>query len=142
MKVLWLRHAEEALYRTEAYILKEYGLSASDRFIKEVRDVAYLLEKMPELGHFEPLLSHYEQGYRSIVINKLNKLIYSTFGSLLEQRIRLIKRIIHGLWISRIIPNFTNYRAKPLRDVSNGIQNKMTLDTCVACRELVEFDIN
>ena len=36
--------------------------------------------------------------------------------------------------ISRII--------KPLRDVSNGIQNKMTLDTCVACRELVEFDIN
>ena len=76
MRVLWLRHAEEALYRTEAYILKEYGQNVSDRFIKEVRDVAYLLEKMPELGHFEPLLSHHEQGYRSIVINRLNKLIY------------------------------------------------------------------
>ena len=76
MRVLWLRHAEEALYRTEAYILKEYGQNVSDRFIKEVRDVAYLLEKMPELGHLEPLLSHHEQGYRSIVINRLNKLIY------------------------------------------------------------------
>ena len=40
--------------------------------------------------------------------------------------------------ISRIIER----NRKPLRDVSNGIQNKMTLDTCVACRELVEFDIN
>lgn len=69
MKVLWLRHAEEALYRTEAYILKEYGESASGRFIKEVREIAYLLEKMPELGHYEPLLSHHEQGYRSIVRN-------------------------------------------------------------------------
>ena len=37
---------------------------------------------------------------------------------------------------------YTEFHEKPLRDVSNGIQNKMTLDTCVACRELVEFDIN
>jgi len=76
MKVIWLNRAEMSMRRTEAYILQEYGEIARDRFMKEVEGVAYLLEKMPELGHFEPLLANYEQGYRCIVINHLNKLIY------------------------------------------------------------------
>lgn len=76
MKVIWLDRAETALRHTEKYILQEYGEIVRDRFMQEVKDVAYLLEKMPELGHFEPLLSDYGQGYRSIVINRLNKLIY------------------------------------------------------------------
>jgi len=76
MKVIWLYRAEVSLRRIEEYILREYGEIVRERFIQEVKDVAYLLEKMPELGHFEPLLSEYTQGYRSIVINHLNKLIY------------------------------------------------------------------
>lgn len=35
-----------------------------------------MLPIFSELGHFEPLLSDYGQSYRSIVINRLNKLIY------------------------------------------------------------------
>ena len=76
MKVIWLHRAEMSLHSIEEYILSEYGEIVRERFMQEVKDVAYLLEKMPELGHFEPLLSEYEQGYRSIVINHLNKLIY------------------------------------------------------------------
>ena len=76
MKVLWLNRAETSMRRTEEYILQEYGEMARNRFIQEVKSVAYLLEKMPELGHFEPLLANYKQGYRCIVINRLNKLIY------------------------------------------------------------------
>ena len=76
MMVIWLEHAEMALRRTEEYIYQEYGEKSRKEFMLEVENVAYLLEKMPELGHFEPLLSEYEQGYRSIVINHLNKLIY------------------------------------------------------------------
>lgn len=76
MKVIWLNRAEMSMRRTEAYILQEFGEIARKRFMQEVEDVAYLLEKMPELGHLEPLLAEYEQGYRCIVINRLNKLIY------------------------------------------------------------------
>lgn len=76
MNVIWLERAEKSMRQTEAYILQEYGEIASERFLQEVQDIAYLLEKMPELGHFEPFLAEYEQRYRSIVINRLNKLIY------------------------------------------------------------------
>ena len=76
MKVIWLNRAELSLRRTEEYIFREYGEVICERFMQEVKNVAYLLEKMPELGHHEPLLADYEQGYRSIVINRLNKLIY------------------------------------------------------------------
>lgn len=76
MNVIWLERAEKSMRHTESYILREFGEMASEHFIKEVKEVAYLLEKMPELGHFEPLLAEYKQGYRSIVINRLNKLIY------------------------------------------------------------------
>lgn len=95
MKVVWLNRAETSLRRTEEYILREYGDMARERFIQEVKDVAYLLEKMPELGHFETLLSGYEQGYRSIVINRLNKLIYY---------IRDNKVLIAALWDCRREP--------------------------------------
>lgn len=76
MKVIWLQRAEKALHQTGSYLLQEFGEVAYEKFIHDVEDVAYLLEGMPELGHYEPLLSHYPQGYRSIVINCLNKLIY------------------------------------------------------------------
>lgn len=76
MKVIWLNRAEMSMRRTEEYILQEFGETARKHFMQEVESVAYLLEKMPELGHFEPLLADYKQGYRCIVINRLNKLIY------------------------------------------------------------------
>lgn len=76
MKVIWLNRAETSMRRTEEYILQEFGEIARKHFMQEVENVSYLLEKMPELGHFEPLLANYEQGYRCIVINRLNKLIY------------------------------------------------------------------
>ena len=95
MNVIWLAHAEKSLRRTEEYILQEYGEKSRGRFMQEVEDVAYLLEKMPELGHFEPLLSRYKQGYRSIVINHLNKLIYY---------IRDNKILIAALWDTRREP--------------------------------------
>ena len=76
MKVIWLNRAEASMRRTEEYILRAFGETARKRFMQEVEEVAYLLEKMPELGHLEPLLADYEQGYRSIVIQHLNKLVY------------------------------------------------------------------
>ena len=95
MRVIWLAHAEAALRNTEEYILQKYGEISRERFMLEVEDIAYLLEKMPELGHFEPLLTNYEQGYRSIVINHLNKLIYYIKGN---------EIIIVALWDCRREP--------------------------------------
>lgn len=76
MRVIWLRRAENALHHTEEYILREFGTRACNHFLREIEGVSYLLERMPELGHYEPILSEYKQGYRSIVINRLTKLIY------------------------------------------------------------------
>ena len=95
MKVIWLNRAETSLHRTEEYILQEFGQTACERFHQDVKNVAYLLEKMPHLGHYEPLLSDYKQGYRSIVINRLNKLIYY---------IRDNKVLIAALWDCRREP--------------------------------------
>lgn len=42
MKVIWLDRAETALRHTEKYLLQEYGEIVRDRFMQEVKDVAYL----------------------------------------------------------------------------------------------------
>ena len=80
MKVTWSAKAEDAMHQIEYYILAKFGEDSRSQFMKEVERVAYLLEEMPDIGHPEPLLAHRPQGYRSITIHRLSKMVYYIHG--------------------------------------------------------------
>ena len=76
MKVVWSPAASEALVKTATYIRKEFGSKSKKRFLDEIKHTAKLLKQYPNLGMVEPLLEGTPVLYRSIVVNRLNKLVY------------------------------------------------------------------
>lgn len=85
MKVIWMEQAEEALNRTVKYICDQFGARASERLLKETYNTGCLLEDNPYLGSIEPLMAHRKITYRSIVVNRLNKIVYR----IMEDRIEI-----------------------------------------------------
>ncbi|MBR6191357.1 MAG: type II toxin-antitoxin system RelE/ParE family toxin [Prevotella sp.] len=76
MRVKWNNQAKAQLYNTAAYIGYLFGKKAMVSFMKDVVKKTSLLEVSPELGKIEPLLSDRSVTYRSLVIGKLNKIVY------------------------------------------------------------------
>ena len=76
MKVVWMEQAEEALNRTVKYISGQFGVRASERLLKETYNTGCRLKDNPYLGSIEPLMAHRTMTYRSIVVNRLNKIVY------------------------------------------------------------------
>jgi plasmid stabilization system protein ParE len=95
MKVVWTEQAEEALNKTVTFIHDEFGYNAARRYVKSVYNVGNLLASNPHLGHLEPLLADLTIGYRSIVVNRLSKLIYRIVDDRIE---------IADLWDTRREP--------------------------------------
>ena len=85
MKVVWMEHAENALNHTANNITVMFGKKASDKLLEKVYHVGCLLENNPFMGAMEPLLAHRTISYRSIVINRLSKLVYR----IVEDRIEI-----------------------------------------------------
>ena len=84
MKVRWSIEANEALNDTADFIQKEFGRKARWRFKNEVRRVNNLLKANPNLGPIEPLLADLPSTYRSIVVNRLNKIVYRVVDDHIE----------------------------------------------------------
>ena len=76
MKVVWSKQAALALRDTTTYIRKEFGQAAKQKFLREVHYINDLLSTTPELGAIELLLTDLPINYRSIVVNRLNKIVY------------------------------------------------------------------
>lgn len=76
MKVIWNNWSENLLLHTADYILAEFGQDARNKFLQDVYHIATLLETNPNLGKTEPLLANAPVLYRSIVVNRLSKIIY------------------------------------------------------------------
>ena len=76
MKVIWMDQAEDSLSSTAKYIRSQFGQKAAERFLKEAYHLGCLLENNPNLGTIEPLMAHRAITYRSIVVNRLNKMVY------------------------------------------------------------------
>ena len=81
MKVSWSKRASDAVVRTSDYIFSSFGQRTSDEFLQEVQHVSDLLEDNPYLGPPEPLLAHKPKQYRSVVVNRLNKVVYYVNGN-------------------------------------------------------------
>ena len=76
MRVIWHPDAQNRLRQAAAYIQTEYGRRSSAKFIKEVYRSERLIAKFPYLGIAEPILADAPVSYRSIVVNRLNKMVY------------------------------------------------------------------
>ena len=76
MKVIWYTRARLRWLSTGDYIRQAFGVRAQETFILSTAEWIGILKQMPQAGMLEPLLTHRTKDYRSVVINKLNKLIY------------------------------------------------------------------
>ena len=76
MKIRWHKRAAAALHQVEDYLLREFGESVRQEFMQEVEQAVSALAEMPAMGRLDPLFSHREQAYRSIIVRRLNKVVY------------------------------------------------------------------
>ena len=61
---------------TALHIKQDFGRMSRDNFLAKVNEVRMLLADNPYLGPVEPLLADRMQTYRSVVVAKLNKMVY------------------------------------------------------------------
>ena len=76
MKVIWNNWSENLLRQTADYIQVEFGKEAKVKFLQDIYHTTTLLQANPNLGKVEPLLANAPVLYRSIVVSRLNKIIY------------------------------------------------------------------
>ncbi|MBO4550492.1 MAG: type II toxin-antitoxin system RelE/ParE family toxin [Bacteroidaceae bacterium] len=96
MKVTITGFAKQQIRETARYIQMEFGRKYRNIFIHKVQDVRRYLAINPHLGPIEPLLSDCPTTYRSVVVTKLNKMIYSIADDHIE---------VVDLWECRREPN-------------------------------------
>ena len=76
MKVRWNKQSKEQLRETARYIRLTFGQKVKDEFMQEVRHTNDLLAMNPHLGSTEVFLADLPIHYRSIVVRRLNKIVY------------------------------------------------------------------
>ena len=93
MKVIWQKPAKEGRRQITAYIRKEFGTKRAKRFRQEIDDTVNQLMCSPAIGKIDPLFEDRPQAYRSVIINRLNKLVYRVDGDTIY---------IVGFWDTRM----------------------------------------
>ncbi|MBQ6772271.1 MAG: type II toxin-antitoxin system RelE/ParE family toxin [Bacteroidales bacterium] len=96
MRVVWYPEAAKRLRQVVSYIQTEYGSKSCTKFLKEAYRTERLLAGNPCLGPVEPFLADAPVQYRSIVVNRLNKIVYWINGDVIE---------IVDFWDTRREPN-------------------------------------
>jgi len=76
MKIVWHKRADAALHQVEDYILERFGEKVRQEFMDEVEKSVLALADMPSIGQLDPLFAHRKQTYRSIIVRRLNKVVY------------------------------------------------------------------
>ena len=76
MRIEITDRADAQVQATAEYIKEEFGRRAEQKFKAKFREVIRLLADNPYLGPIEPLLADLPQTYRSVVMGKLNKMVY------------------------------------------------------------------
>ena len=76
MRILWSKRAVDALRQVEEYVLSAFGEKVRDEFMNEIENAVLALAAIPTIGKIDPLFAHRKQEYRSIIVRKLNKIVY------------------------------------------------------------------
>ena len=77
MKIIWTKRAYQSWLEAAQYIRQEFGQRALEKFQNNTQQWENILSSMPQAGAVEPLLMDLKQKYRSVVISRKNKLIYT-----------------------------------------------------------------
>lgn len=80
MKIRWHKRAVAQLYEVENNVLWKFGEQARQEFMDEVEQSVLKLSDMPMMGALGPLFAHRKRAYRSIIVRKLNKVVYYVDG--------------------------------------------------------------
>lgn len=91
IKIAWSENAIALLDDIYSYLYEKSQASAIQLYNK-LLDSAEPLRTFPQAGPIEPLLEEYGQNFRSLVVEKHYKLIYSINKDLIE---------IHAVWDCR-----------------------------------------
>lgn len=84
MKIYWHKRADAALHQIEDYVLQEFGELVRQEFMDEVEEAVNALANMPNMGKLDSLFSHRKQEYRSIIVRRLNKVVYYIKGDIIH----------------------------------------------------------
>ena len=95
MIIRWSYKAQKQQDAVADYIFGEFGESALLKFYQKIDKEEEELIEFPELGKIEPLLAHRKKVYRSIVLTKKNKLVYTIDKDCI---------CVHALWDTRREP--------------------------------------
>ena len=95
MIIRWSYKAQKQQDAVADYIFKEFGEHVLREFYQKIDDIEEKLVEFPEMGKIEPLLAHRKKTYRSIVLTKKNKLVYSIDKDII---------CVHALWDTRREP--------------------------------------
>ena len=76
MRIHWHKRAYFAFHQVEEYILEKFGEQTRQEFMDEVDRAVLALAEMPTIGKLDPLFAHRRQAYRSIIVRRLNKIVY------------------------------------------------------------------
>ena len=76
MKLIWEKIALQQLKQVAGYIERCFNVSRKDIFLSDVKHTVELLQTQPYMGALEPVLSDRSKAYRSILVSKLNRMVY------------------------------------------------------------------
>ena len=83
-KIVIHNTARNKIRNTARYIHKEFGVVSRIRFVEEVGHTMQLLKNNPGIGAAERYLEGAPVLYRSVIIQRLNKIIYWENGDTVE----------------------------------------------------------
>lgn len=72
MTIHWHKRAGAALHQVEEYVLENFGEDERQKFMNDIEQAVLSLASMPAMGIF----AHRKQAYRSIIVRRLNKIVY------------------------------------------------------------------
>ena len=81
MNIRWHKRAAAQLHQVEEYVLRDFGERIRQEFMDEVEQAVLSLADMPTMGKIDPLFVHRKQAYRSIIVRRLNKIVYYVQGN-------------------------------------------------------------
>jgi plasmid stabilization system protein ParE len=76
MKVKWYSHAKTGRRNVTAYIHRHFGLRRAEKFMEQVDEKVSMIKQNPYTGIVDPLFEERPLEYRSVIINRLSKMVY------------------------------------------------------------------
>lgn len=95
MKVIWSISANDQIISAADYIENKFGEKAKSVFLDNINHIVILLAFAPYLGKEEPLLEKAPVSYRSLSVDRINKIVYDINNNSIE---------IVALWDTRREP--------------------------------------